>query len=54
EWLRERGLNVIHGGANSLRFTPHFAMTSDELDLLVGMVGQALREGPRAQQAAAA
>ncbi len=54
EWLRERGLNVIHGGANSLRFTPHFGMTSDELDLLVGMVGQALREGPRAQQAAAA
>ena len=54
EWLRERGLNVIHGGANSLRFTPHFAMTSDELDLLVGMVGQALREGPRAEQQAAA
>lgn len=54
EWLRERGLNVIHGGANSLRFTPHFAMTADELDLLVGMVGQALREGPRASQAVAA
>jgi 4-aminobutyrate aminotransferase-like enzyme len=54
EWLRERGLNVIHGGANSLRFTPHFGMTSDELDLLVGMVGRALREGPRAEQAAAA
>ena len=54
EWLRERGLNVIHGGANSLRFTPHFAMTSDELDLLVNMVGQSLREGPHAQQAAAA
>ena len=54
EWLRERGLNVIHGGANSLRFTPHFGMTSDELDLLVGMVGKALQEGPRAEQAAAA
>ncbi|MGH8062069.1 MAG: aminotransferase class III-fold pyridoxal phosphate-dependent enzyme [Pseudoxanthomonas sp.] len=54
EWLRERGLNVIHGGANSLRFTPHFAMDSEELDLLVALVGQALREGPRAQQAAAA
>ena len=26
EWLRERGLGVIHGGANSLRFTPHFAI----------------------------
>jgi len=54
EWLRERGLNVIHGGANSLRFTPHFAMSSDEIDLLVAMVGRALREGPRAEQAAAA
>ena len=54
EWLRQHGLNVIHGGANSLRFTPHFAMDAEELDLLVGMVGQALREGPRAEQAAAA
>ncbi|WDS36346.1 aminotransferase class III-fold pyridoxal phosphate-dependent enzyme [Pseudoxanthomonas sp.] len=54
EWLRERGLNVIHGGANSLRFTPHFNLDEAELDLLVSMVGQALREGPRQQQAAAA
>ncbi len=54
EWLRERGLNVIHGGANSLRFTPHFAMDSQELDILVGLVGKALREGPRLQQVAAA
>jgi acetylornithine/succinyldiaminopimelate/putrescine aminotransferase len=54
EWLRHQGLNVIHGGANSLRFTPHFAIDSEELDLLVAMVGRALREGPRASQAAAA
>lgn len=54
EWLRMHGLNVIHGGANSLRFTPHFAMDADELDLLVGLVGQALREGPRKQEAQAA
>ena len=54
EWLRQHGLNVIHGGANSLRFTPHFAMDAEELDLLVGMVGKALREGPRSSQAAAA
>src|SRR5690606_16885682 len=26
EWLRERGLGVIHGGENSLRFTPRFEM----------------------------
>lgn len=54
EWLRQHGLNVIHGGANSLRFTPHFAMDAEELDLLVGMVGKALREGPRISQAVAA
>lgn len=54
EWLREHGIGVIHGGVNSLRFTPTFGITSEELDLLVAMVGRALREGPRAQQAAAA
>ncbi len=47
EWLREHGIGVIHGGANSLRFTPTFTVTSAEIDLLVGMVGRALREGPR-------
>lgn len=52
EWLRERGLGVIHGGENSLRFTPHFAMQEDELQLVVRLVKQALLEGPRQQQAA--
>ncbi|GAA5077101.1 aminotransferase class III-fold pyridoxal phosphate-dependent enzyme [Lysobacter panacisoli] len=54
EWLREHGVGVIHGGVNSLRFTPTFTIASDEIDLLVSMVGRALKEGPRAQQAAAA
>ncbi|TZF90138.1 aminotransferase class III-fold pyridoxal phosphate-dependent enzyme [Cognatilysobacter lacus] len=54
EWLRERGIGVIHGGVNSLRFTPTFTITSDELDMLVAMVGRALREGPRMEQAVAA
>ncbi|MBB3277560.1 MULTISPECIES: aminotransferase class III-fold pyridoxal phosphate-dependent enzyme [unclassified Pseudoxanthomonas] len=54
EWLRQHGINVIHGGANSLRFTPHFAMGAEELELLVSMVGRALQEGPRNTQAAAA
>ncbi|TKR31090.1 aminotransferase class III-fold pyridoxal phosphate-dependent enzyme [Luteimonas gilva] len=54
EWLREHGLGVIHGGANSLRFTPHFAVASDEIDLLVAMVKRALLEGPRQQEQAAA
>jgi acetylornithine/succinyldiaminopimelate/putrescine aminotransferase len=54
EWLRRHGVNVIHGGENSLRFTPHFAMDDQELDLLVGLIGRALREGPRREEAAAA
>jgi len=40
ESLREQGLGVIHGGENSLRFTPHFAITEDELDLLISRVRQ--------------
>ncbi len=54
EWMREHGIGVIHGGENSLRFTPHFAIASDELDLLVSVIKRALLEGPRQQQAAAA
>jgi len=54
EWLRRNGINVIHGGENSLRFTPHFGMDSEELELLVGLVGRALQEGPRRDEAAAA
>ncbi|HET6435980.1 MAG TPA: aminotransferase class III-fold pyridoxal phosphate-dependent enzyme [Xanthomonadaceae bacterium] len=54
EWMREHGIGVIHGGENSLRFTPHFAIEEDEVDLLVAMVRRALQEGPRQRQAAAA
>ncbi|MBS0201034.1 MAG: aminotransferase class III-fold pyridoxal phosphate-dependent enzyme [Proteobacteria bacterium] len=54
EWLRERGIGVIHGGANSLRFTPRFAMQEDELDLIVAMVKRSLLEGPREAQEKAA
>jgi acetylornithine/succinyldiaminopimelate/putrescine aminotransferase len=54
EWLREHGIGVIHGGVNSLRFTPTFDITSEEIDLLVGMVKRALLEGPRQKQADAA
>jgi len=54
EWLRMHGVNVIHGGENSLRFTPHFDMDEAELDLLVDMIGRALLEGPRREQAEAA
>ncbi|HET6913285.1 MAG TPA: aminotransferase class III-fold pyridoxal phosphate-dependent enzyme [Rhodanobacteraceae bacterium] len=54
EYMRERGINVIHGGANSLRFTPHFAISEAEADLLVAHVREALLKGPRLQQPAVA
>ncbi|MEO7148326.1 MAG: aminotransferase class III-fold pyridoxal phosphate-dependent enzyme [Rhodanobacteraceae bacterium] len=49
EYMRERGVNVIHGGVNSLRFTPHFAIDDAEVDLLIEHVRQALLKGPRQQ-----
>ena len=42
EWCRRNGLGVIHGGTNALRFTPHFAITSEEIDMIVEIIGQAL------------
>ncbi|HET7371326.1 MAG TPA: aminotransferase class III-fold pyridoxal phosphate-dependent enzyme [Gammaproteobacteria bacterium] len=51
EYLRRNGIGVIHGGANSLRYTPHFNITSDEVDLIVEATRDALLNGP--QQAAA-
>ncbi|TAM58966.1 MAG: aminotransferase class III-fold pyridoxal phosphate-dependent enzyme [Rhodanobacter sp.] len=54
EYLRERGIGVIHGGINSLRFTPHFNVTSAEVDLIVANVRKALLEGPRKAKAEAA
>ncbi len=40
---RQMGLNVIHGGPNSLRFTPHFGVTSAEIDLIVDIVREAAK-----------
>ncbi|HEY6942444.1 aminotransferase class III-fold pyridoxal phosphate-dependent enzyme [Dokdonella sp.] len=54
EWMRERGYGVIHGGTNSLRFTPRFDITAAEADLLVEGVRRALLEGPRKPDAARA
>ena len=54
EWMREQGIGVIHGGENSLRFTPQFAVTADELKLVVSVVKRALLECPNQQHAAAA
>ena len=54
EFMREHGIGVIHGGINSLRFTPHFMVTSAEVDLIVSHVRKALLEGPRKAKAEAA
>ncbi len=54
EYMRLHGVNVIHGGANSLRFTPHFNVTSAEVDLIVDHVRKALTEGPRQSKSKAA
>ncbi len=48
EYLRYNGLGVIHGGENSLRFTPHFNITEAEVDLIVDGVEHALINGPKA------
>ncbi|MEJ5207030.1 aminotransferase class III-fold pyridoxal phosphate-dependent enzyme [Denitratimonas sp. CY0512] len=54
EFMRERGIGVIHGGENSLRFTPHFRISSQEVDLIVAQVRDALLNGPRREAPAAA
>lgn len=49
EYLRLNGINVIHGGENSLRYTPPFEITSAEVDLIVEATRDALLNGPRRQ-----
>ncbi|UTW46118.1 aminotransferase class III-fold pyridoxal phosphate-dependent enzyme [bacterium SCSIO 12696] len=46
-YLRTQGINVIHGGTNSLRFTPWFNISDNEIDLLVNATKDALLNGPR-------
>lgn len=47
EYLRLNGINVIHGGENSLRYTPGFDTTSAEVDLIVEATRDALLNGPQ-------
>ena len=49
EFMRYNGIGVIHGGANSLRFTPTFTITDREVDLIVAQVKRALLEGAGAK-----
>jgi acetylornithine/succinyldiaminopimelate/putrescine aminotransferase len=46
-YLRTRGIGVIHGGRNSLRFTPHFGITSAEVDLMIDGIRDGLMNGPK-------
>lgn len=39
---RDHGLNVVHGGKNSIRLTPHFRITDAEVDLIVHVIEDAL------------
>jgi len=42
--LRLRGVNVIHGGTNALRFTPNFDITREEVDMQVAHVREVILE----------
>jgi len=44
EWCRINGLGVIHGGQNALRFTPHFSITSAEIDLIIDVLREGLQK----------
>lgn len=44
ERCRRRGLGVIHGGRNALRFTPHFAITDAERALVIEVLSDVLAE----------
>ena len=43
EMCRKNGLGIIHGGVNALRFTPHFGITSEEIDLIIDLVRNTLK-----------
>ncbi len=49
EYLRKEGLGVIHGGTNSLRYTPYFFMSREEVDLIVALTRDAVLNGPTVQ-----
>ncbi len=46
-YLRTRGIGVIHGGKSSLRFTPHFGITTEEVDLMIDGIRDGLMNGPK-------
>ena len=54
EYMRMQGVGVIHGGENALRFTPHFNISPEEIELIVEATRQALLHGPRRKSERAA
>jgi acetylornithine/succinyldiaminopimelate/putrescine aminotransferase len=46
DYLRKKGLGVIHGGEHSLRFTPVFDIGAKEVDLIIELTKDALLNGP--------
>ncbi len=54
EYMRIRGINVIHGGKNALRYTPPFDITSAEVDLIIEATRDAIVNGPVKESAEAA
>ena len=36
-------IQLVHGGINALRFTPHFRITSAEIDMIIDIVRDALK-----------
>ena len=53
EYMRKKGINVIHGGSNALRFTPPFDISGEEVDLIIQATRDALVNGPAKQAHAA-
>jgi len=49
DYLRRQGLGVIHGGARSLRYTPIFAISDKEVELIIDLTRDALINGPKLQ-----
>jgi acetylornithine/succinyldiaminopimelate/putrescine aminotransferase len=42
ERCRVKGFGVIHGGKNALRLTPHFNITSEEIDMIIAIIREVL------------
>lgn len=46
EYMRNNGINVIHGGSNALRFTPPFDISTEEVNLIIQAIRDAIVNGP--------